>query len=167
MSILTFTGADAPSVYPPDLHPGYWRFPEGESIYTGIIQDLREEKAYPGKPGTNLVIEVVNGPYHGRINLNTHTTPKVELSRVMGELGALENGKPSGALLPLAIGKAVYFTLDQFQSQEGCWHPVLRFGTLIPQVIPMKPEKRFGWSHPEIFLPELQPQSMPMPFLGY
>ena len=70
MSLLTFTGTEAPSSYPPDLHPAYWRFPEGESIYTGIIQDIREERAYQGKQGTNLVIEIVNGPYHGRINLN-------------------------------------------------------------------------------------------------
>ena len=161
MSLLTFTGAEAPSSYPPDLHPAYWRFPEGESIYTGIIQDIREERAYQGKQGTNLVIEIVNGPYHGRINLNTYTTPRAELLRVIGALGALENGKLSSALLPLAIGKAVCFTLDQFQSQDGRWHPVLRFGAVIPQIIPMKPERRFGWSRPETLPQALQPQRTP------
>jgi hypothetical protein len=166
MSIITFTGAEAPSMYPPDLHPGYWCFPEGGSIYTGIIQDIREEKAYQGKPGTNLVIQVVNGAYHGRINLNTHTTPRAELSRVMGAMGALEYGKPSGALLPQAIGKAVCFTLNQFQSQDGLWHPVLRFGAMVPHIIPLPPGRNFGWSRPETLPQELRPQSPPSTVLG-
>jgi len=155
MSIRTFTGTEAPSMYPPDFHPGYWRFPEGQDIYTGIIQDIREEKAYPGKPGTNLVIQVVNGPYHGRINLNTHTTPMAELSRVIGELGALEQGKPAMDRLPLAKGKAIAFRLDQFMSPDGKWHPVLRFGAVIPQIIPLAPGLNFGWSRPELLPPLL------------
>ena len=165
MSIRTFTGAEAPSTYPPDLQPGYWRFPEGESLYTGIIQDIHEEKAYQGKPGTNLVIEIVNGAYLGRINLNPYTTPPAEVSRVMGAMGALENGKPSGALLPQSIGKAVCFSLAQFQSQDGLWHPVLRFGTVIPQIIPMKLGRKFGWSHREIFPTELQARLISEPVL--
>lgn len=148
MSILTFTGTEAPGLYPPDLHPGYWRFPEGATSYTGIIQDIREEQAFQGKPGTNLVIEIVNGPYHGRLNLNTHTTPRLELAHVLGSLGALENGKISGARLHQAIGQAICFTQNQFQGQDGRWHPVLRFGAVIPQIIPRAPTVKFGWCWP-------------------
>ena len=148
MSLNTFTGPEAPSHYPADLHPGYWRFPEGQEFYTGIIQDLREERPFPGKPGTNLVIEVVNGPYSGKINLNSTTTPWARVARVIEALGALENGHINSARLLHAKGTPIAFTFSQFQNDDGLWNPVLRFAAVIPRIIPMKPEKRFGWSRP-------------------
>jgi hypothetical protein len=158
MSITFFIGSEAPSNYPPGLHPAYWRFPEGQSLYTGIIQDVHVEPAYPGKPGSRLVIEIVNGPYGGRINLNPATTPLTELTRVLGALGALEQGKISEPRLRQARGKAICFTMTQFKSQDDRWHQVLHFGALVPQAIPMKPDRKFGWSRPETWPPELKPQ---------
>jgi len=150
MTIRTFNWAEAPSFYPLGFHPAYWRFPEGQDLYTGIIKDIREEKPYPGKPGTNLVIEVVNGPYGGKIRLNTHTTSRTELSRVISALGALEQGRIAPARLLQAIGRPIAFKLDQFHSPDGRWHPVLRFGAVILQIIPLSPGLNFGWSHPAV-----------------
>jgi len=149
MSLNTFSGLEAPTAYPPDLHPGYWRFPEGQDFNTGIIQDLREEQPYKGKPGTNLVIEVVNGPYSGKITLNSATTPWAQVARVIEALGALENGQIDPDRLLQARGTPIAFTFSQFQNDNGQWNPVLRFAAVIPRIIPMKPEKRFGWSRPE------------------
>lgn len=150
MSLQAFTGAEAPTNYPPDLHPAYWRFPEGQDLYTGLILDIREEKPYPGKPGSNLVIEVINGPYGGRINLNSQTTPQAEVKRVMEALGALEHGKPVPEQLLKARGMAIAFTHREFLDREGRWRPVLRFAAVIPQILPLPPSRKFGWSHPEV-----------------
>jgi hypothetical protein len=157
MTLHAFTGAEAPTGYPADLHPAYWRFPEGNELYTGLIEDIHEEKPFPGKPGSTLVIEVVNGPYGGRINLNTQTTPQAELRRVMEALGALEHGKLAPDRLLEARGMAIAFTHREFLDREGRWRPVLRFAAVIPQILPLSPARKFGWSHPEVQLQTSSP----------
>ena len=78
------------------------------------------------------------------------TTPRAHTASVIKALGALENGKINPDRLLEARGTPIAFTFDQFQSPDGVWHPVLRFAAVIPRIIPMQPEQRFGWSRPEI-----------------
>lgn len=152
MSIITNTGTEAPTQYPADFHPAYWQFPEGQPGYTGIIRDIQMKQRQAAHGGGPVcVIYVVNGPYYGQINLDPKKIPSRELARIFAELEALKDGKPASALLAQAIGKPISFTHNEFKSPDGKWLPVLRFGTVIPQVTRLSPTVKFGWTHPEVF----------------